>query len=311
MRLSLPAPESVVGQSMARARTRFCAVCGHRDLREIDDLLLSGYGPADVLQRLGIATLSEGQLYAHRRRHLLGIRDEKHALHKGCAVCAHSAVEQIDTCLRHGMRPFEIVSGLGLNKAEVGIRLMERHRRGCLGLVLPRDKGRPLGVSHRRTTPLPATNRPEQSVLLFPDEPTSEESRREKERLAARQRGGVYRRALRLEVLREYGGRCACCGEEEEAFLCVDHVNNDGAAHRRSLGQGKKSGAGWRVYLWLKQEGFPREGYRLLCHNCNAARQIKGVCPHESVGLKSLVGRQIGTVQPKVSAAEEIGRAHV
>jgi hypothetical protein len=37
-------------------------------------------------------------------------------------------------------------------------------------------------------------------------------------------------------VLAAYGGKCVCCGEAEEAFLTLDHVNNDGKQHRAELG---------------------------------------------------------------------------
>lgn len=63
--------------------------------------------------------------------------------------------------------------------------------------------------------------------------------------------------------------RCACCGESELKFLAVDHVNNDGYLHR------KKS-----LYHTVKNEGFPRDKYQILCHNCNMAKAFYGVCPH-------------------------------
>jgi hypothetical protein len=34
-------------------------------------------------------------------------------------------------------------------------------------------------------------------------------------------------------------------------------------------------------YMWLKRQGFPRDDFRLLCHNCNHARGSYGHCPHE------------------------------
>src|SRR3990172_6832112 len=43
------------------------------------------------------------------------------------------------------------------------------------------------------------------------------------------------RRAARVKALTAYGGRCRCCGETEPKFLVFDHINNDGAVHRREL----------------------------------------------------------------------------
>ena len=86
-----------------------------------------------------------------------------------------------------------------------------------------------------------------------------------------------YASSLKKEVMAHYGGRCACCGESELIFLNIDHVNQDGAAHRRKMG-GKYFG-GTKLYAWLKKNGFP-EGYRVLCFNCNFAIFHLGECPH-------------------------------
>lgn len=75
---------------------------------------------------------------------------------------------------------------------------------------------------------------------------------------------------LKAEVIARYGGRCACCGESALAFLTIDHVHNDGNAHR-SAGQ-RYSGV--FIYRWLKARGFPDDGrYQVLCYNCNCAKQ--------------------------------------
>lgn len=84
--------------------------------------------------------------------------------------------------------------------------------------------------------------------------------------------------ALRAEVIKAYGGRCECCGEDEPRFLQIDHANDDGAAHREVLGGSSKS-----LYRWLKRHSFPREGFRLLCANCNLGRYLNGgTCPHKT-----------------------------
>lgn len=99
-----------------------------------------------------------------------------------------------------------------------------------------------------------------------------------------RARGRDYWKALRHETIMAYGGyRCACCGETEPMFLSLDHVNNDGASHRRSLGYGGNGkGASSRTLKWLKDNNFP-EGFQVLCMNCNTGKQRNnGVCPHDS-----------------------------
>ena len=78
----------------------------------------------------------------------------------------------------------------------------------------------------------------------------------------------------RSMVIQHYGGRCVCCGEGDHRFLTVDHINNDGAAHRKSDPSSKN------LYYFLFKNNFP-DGFQLLCWNCNHAKEIYGVCPHQ------------------------------
>jgi hypothetical protein len=56
--------------------------------------------------------------------------------------------------------------------------------------------------------------------------------------------------------------------------LTIDHVNNNGAQHRRTMGEGS-------ISSWLKTHGWP-DGFQVLCFNCNCGRQYNGgICPHE------------------------------
>jgi hypothetical protein len=90
-----------------------------------------------------------------------------------------------------------------------------------------------------------------------------------------REYANAYRRALRVEVLAAYGGKCACCGESAFEFMTIDHIHGGGNKHRKSLG-----GGGLSVYTWLKRSGFPA-GFRVLCMNCNFADGKFGGCPHQ------------------------------
>jgi hypothetical protein len=82
--------------------------------------------------------------------------------------------------------------------------------------------------------------------------------------------------ALKAAVIEAYGGKCSCCGESEPAFLTIDHIDGNGADKRRA-----GEGSGGALYSSLKRRGFPKEGYQLLCFNCNCAKGRNGVCPHE------------------------------
>ena len=95
-------------------------------------------------------------------------------------------------------------------------------------------------------------------------------------RFKAAQDAARYR--LKVEVLREYGGKCECCGTSYYEFLSVDHINGDGATHRKEL-------RGRNLYRWLKMNGWPKENFRLLCMNCNFALGKIGWCPHQGQAM--------------------------
>lgn len=88
-----------------------------------------------------------------------------------------------------------------------------------------------------------------------------------------------YSRQLRIKVLTHYCDNqkpnCACCGETNIEFMCIDHINGGGEQHRKALG-----GNGGAVALWLKRNNFPL-GFRVLCHNCNSSIGYYGYCPHD------------------------------
>lgn len=84
---------------------------------------------------------------------------------------------------------------------------------------------------------------------------------------------GVPLSKRREKLIKGYGGRCANCHETEPNFLELDHVNNDGAAHRRELG-GKQG-----VDRWAIKNGFP-DRLQLLCANCHEAKTRTGDCTY-------------------------------
>jgi hypothetical protein len=74
---------------------------------------------------------------------------------------------------------------------------------------------------------------------------------------------GSYRRApkaVRADAIAHYGGKCEWCEATEQ--LEFDHIHNDGAAHRRTLGD-------MPLEEWLQQEGYPLNIVRLLCRPCH------------------------------------------
>jgi hypothetical protein len=93
----------------------------------------------------------------------------------------------------------------------------------------------------------------------------------------------TYRTKLRLKILTAYGGCCACCGENQFEFLAIDHVNNDGAKHRRELQPRRITRGGDPIgtALWAIRNDFPLT-LQILCHNCNLAKGFYGYCPHKN-----------------------------
>lgn len=82
-------------------------------------------------------------------------------------------------------------------------------------------------------------------------------------------------RETKLMVINAYGGVCECCGESMIEFLTIDHINNNGAEHRKRVGKGVK------IYDDLIKQGLPQGEYRVLCFNCNITRGFYGYCPHK------------------------------
>lgn len=86
------------------------------------------------------------------------------------------------------------------------------------------------------------------------------------------------RRYWKEVVIRHYGSKCICCGEERFEFLTLDHVNNDGAKERK-----ERAKLGSDFYKWLVSHNFETP-YKLqiLCWNCNCSKGFYGYCPHQT-----------------------------
>lgn len=78
---------------------------------------------------------------------------------------------------------------------------------------------------------------------------------------------------IRRQVISVLGGACACCGENRDPFLEVDHVLGDG--HLEGTGSSQ------RYYKALREISANRGArYQVLCANCHAAKTRGVVCPH-------------------------------
>lgn len=76
----------------------------------------------------------------------------------------------------------------------------------------------------------------------------------------------------RYKLIDLYGGFCECCKEDRKEFLAIDHVYGGGIADAKAHGSQNA------LNNWLLVE--KREGYRVLCHNCNMSLGLYKYCPH-------------------------------
>ena len=80
---------------------------------------------------------------------------------------------------------------------------------------------------------------------------------------------------LKMETLSRYSkdGMLGCCWDQCDVhdidMLTLDHVNDDGADHRREL----KSKGGASTYRVLERAGYP-DGYQTLCWNHQAKKAL-------------------------------------
>ena len=88
---------------------------------------------------------------------------------------------------------------------------------------------------------------------------------------------------LRNDFFVMYGGKCACsgCSENNQWFLTLDHINNDG---HQSRAQGKQN---LHIYRDAVNEYRP-DLFQPMCFNCNCGKNRNGkICPHVGVGNSS------------------------
>lgn len=84
-----------------------------------------------------------------------------------------------------------------------------------------------------------------------------------------------YHQRIKRECLEMLGGACRCCGQTRLVFLQIDHINGDGAAHRRELTGGRNVATN-RMYRWvLDNPDEARRRCQVLCANCNIAKELE------------------------------------
>jgi hypothetical protein len=78
-----------------------------------------------------------------------------------------------------------------------------------------------------------------------------------------------WNQLVKIECINHYGGCCLICGNMNIHHLTIDHINNDGASHRKEIKP-------HNLYIWLKHNNYPN-GFQVLCWNHNEEKYRYGV----------------------------------
>ena len=88
--------------------------------------------------------------------------------------------------------------------------------------------------------------------------------------------------AIRRASYEALGGSCVCCGETQQYFLEIDHIEGGGQRHRKHLMMLKHGRTSYVYALRLEILSGRTDGLQLLCSNCNRGKMRNGgACPHE------------------------------
>lgn len=79
-------------------------------------------------------------------------------------------------------------------------------------------------------------------------------------RAPAREYERQTRQKRKVRLLEHYGTKCSKCGFDDIRALSIDHIEGNGAEHRKEVPGGK-------LYGWLIRQHFPT-GFQTLCMNC-------------------------------------------
>jgi hypothetical protein len=88
-----------------------------------------------------------------------------------------------------------------------------------------------------------------------------------------------YRFKLKVAAISHYSNgamSCARCGFNADIdALCLDHINDDGAEHRKQLSiSGRGTINGTTIYERFKALGW-MDGLQVLCANCNTIKELR------------------------------------
>ena len=101
-----------------------------------------------------------------------------------------------------------------------------------------------------------------------------------------------YNKRIKEEFFEHYGSECAICGESNKYNLTVDHIHDDGAKHRKIVGDNTTL-----VILDLKKQNWPTDYVQTLCYNCNNKKKM----------LKQTINGASGAAILRAAAVDALG----
>lgn len=86
-------------------------------------------------------------------------------------------------------------------------------------------------------------------------------------------------RKIRSQLFSVFGSQCQCCGESNERFLTLHHINGGGNKTRREKGR--------EPSLVAAVKSRDKAAYQILCFNCHIGMHANGgTCPHKAETIK-------------------------
>ncbi len=91
----------------------------------------------------------------------------------------------------------------------------------------------------------------------------------EDSRAKSKQNVHKYTMLMKEKFFEHYGAECAICHEKNKDLLTIDHINNDGAEHRKKVGDNT-----YCVIKDLERRNWPVGEVQTLCYNCNNKKKM-------------------------------------
>jgi hypothetical protein len=81
---------------------------------------------------------------------------------------------------------------------------------------------------------------------------------------------------IKETIMKHYSNgdiKCVECDINDIDMLTLDHINNNGAEHKREIGSHRKDCKGIGMYGWIVKNDFPK-GFQVLCWNHNIKKGL-------------------------------------